>query len=66
MTPGGLQAMPDAPSALEQTDILNTLYSHHALQQAAPANLHAQEHIAMTDLQGSTDPPGLSTFLSGE
>ncbi len=66
--PGGLRALPDAPSALKQASILSMVFQNNQDQLAALADSGTQDDFAVA---GSADIGGphtsdLSAFLSGE
>jgi len=66
--PGGLQALPDASSALKQANILSMVFQHNPDQQAALADTDTQDDFAAAGSAAIDGPhtSDLSAFLSGE
>jgi hypothetical protein len=66
--PGGLQALPDASSALKQANILSMVFQNNQDQQAALADTETQDDFAAAGSAaiGGPHTSDLSAFLSGE
>ncbi len=65
---GGLQALPDASSALKQANILSMVFQNNQDQQAALADSGTQDDFAAAGSAdiGNPHTSDLSAFLSGE